>query len=103
MWACNAPYVAEDMLVAPTMQLKKEMISVILVRYPISKWELFSMLLSIEKGGHIESPNVETYQALGLELDPVDSEKGCITIDGEMVQYGKLHSFVTDKRFKIIG
>lgn len=102
MWACNAPYVAEDMLVAPTMQLGSERISLILVRYPISRWELFSMFLAIEKGGHIESPKVETYQALGLELDPVGGEKGCITIDGEQVEYGKLQSFVTDRRFKMI-
>lgn len=102
MWCCNAPYVAEDMLVAPDMSLSAERMNLIFIKYPVTRYELLTLFLSLERGEHINSKIVESYQASAVMLEPYDTT-GNITIDGELVEYKKVVSYVSDKKFSIIG
>lgn len=102
VWACNAPYVAEDVLAAPTMQLKDPRISLIVIKYPISRYELITMFINLEKGDHVNSECVDSYQVQAFEIEPVAKESGTLTIDGELINYGRLGSCVSSHSFGVM-
>lgn len=101
-WSCNAPYVAEDMLVAPSMNLQDKKMSLIVVKHPISRYELMSMFWSLERGEHINHEKIINYHIYGFQLTPDIKEKGRITIDGDLIpQYTKISSVVSPYSFRV--
>jgi sphingosine kinase len=102
LWSCNAPYVAQDMLVAPSMNLQDKKMSLIVVKHPISRYELISMFWSLERGEHINHEKIINHHIYGFQLTPNTKEKGRITIDGDLIpKYTKISSVISEFSFRV--
>lgn len=88
LWACQVPYMSDDMLAAPDSKIGDGKLTLLVVRSGISRYQFLKLFMGLGKGSHIDSPYVTVANVLSYKLN-TDSlgDKSHITIDGEDIKY----------------
>ena len=87
VYAINTAYIGATLFIAPKAKLDDGVIWLLVIRKGVSKMELFDILFSIENGEHVGKPGVELVPVSAFRLEPDLSQKGHITLDGELLPY----------------
>ncbi|OQR98460.1 sphingosine kinase [Achlya hypogyna] len=83
-WAMNVSHAATDAHVAPHAQLNDGHLHVVLMEGKVSKGDYMGALLGLEKGQHIEKPNVKVVKTRAFQLETPEAD--LLSADGE--RYG---------------
>ena len=60
-------------------------------RKPVSRWNMVKILLSLEKGSHVNDEKVEFYECVSYRLEPMTS--GSFNdLDGEHIESGPIQA-----------
>ena len=60
---------------------------------PCSKFELLKILIGLETGSHVSSPEAEFIDCVAFRLDPISSGSFS-NVDGEVVEPGRIQAYV---------
>lgn len=86
------PHLSSNFFGDPNMSIGTGKIRIMYVRR-MSRFGLLSMLTKAEKGTHLDRPEVEMIDVKAFRLEPL-TEEGIMTVDGEVVKYGKMQAQV---------
>ncbi|XP_028677963.2 sphingosine kinase 2 [Erpetoichthys calabaricus] len=88
-------HLGADLFAAPQAHFNDGTIHLSFVRAGISRGAMLRLFLAMERGTHLEmdSPYVTHIQTRAFRLEPL-SQKGTLTVDGELVPYGPLQAQV---------
>uniref|UniRef100_A0A4W6BQ51 sphingosine kinase n=1 Tax=Lates calcarifer TaxID=8187 RepID=A0A4W6BQ51_LATCA len=86
-------HLAEDLWTVPGAMADDGLIHLFYVTAGISRPALLRLFLAMEKGAHLACgcPHLVYEKVKALRLEPT-SPQGVITVDGEMVEYGRNHA-----------
>jgi diacylglycerol kinase family enzyme len=87
VWACQAPYMASDALVAPDLNLLDDKIHLVIItnRSGLTRMNLLKLFMGLERGSHVDSDLVQIIPVRDYMLESCYSLRGegYITVDGE--------------------
>ena len=86
-------HVSKSMYSGPGVTLNNGEFVIYIVR-GVSRIQLASLRLQFDSGEFVSHPRVETYRARAYRLEPLETEKGLFTMDGEVIEYGPIQSVV---------
>ncbi len=69
---------------------------------PCSRWSLIKVLLSVEKGEHVNIPQTEFFRCVAFRLEP--SSNGSFNdVDGEVVEAGRIQGRVVPRNINFLA
>ena len=84
-----------DMLGAPDKKFGDGVLTLVMIRAPITRVALFDLFGSMAEGKHADSPDVEVVPIKAFRIEPLnDTTYGHICVDGELVDYGPIQGQV---------
>lgn len=88
-------HLGEDCLFAPNAKLNDGTIWLLIVRAGASRAQLLHFLLGLSSGAHATSEGpVELIPVKAFRIEPDMDERGCMTVDGEHIEYGPIQAEV---------
>ena len=91
VWVVQSSHASSSMHSGPGVQLSDGIFTVYVVR-KANRWELFSLLLSLDSGEFIQHRCVETYKVRAYRLEPESDQPGIYSMDGEVIDYGPMQA-----------
>ena len=107
LWACNVPYMTEDMQVAPHASFDDGCIDV-LVMTGSTRTQMLGMFLTVGENGdgkHLNGGGLKHFKAKALRLEPAPrtpSKPGLLALDGEEVSFGTLEARPFAKALRVL-
>lgn len=96
MHASYQSHLGEDCLFAPDAKLNDGTIWLLIVRAGASRSQMLQFLLGLSSGAHATSScsggPIELIPVRAFRIEPNLSERGYITVDGELVEYGPVQA-----------
>ena len=87
----NLPWLASDILLAPTCELSDGAMTLIFIRNRVSIWSLLKMFLQAERGQHVSMPIVNMVKCSQVRILPQSTKHGHVVADGELAELGPVH------------
>ena len=94
-------HLSKDMITAPNSKLDDGIIYLSLCRGGVTRLQLLGMFNDMETGNIKERANLEIVKVKAFRIEPL-SEKGIVTVDGEVVDYGPLQAQILPSMARIM-
>lgn len=86
-------HLGSDIFFAPQARLDDGIMWMVLIRKGVTRKQMVSFLLGLESGEHINCSYADVIPVRAFRIQPL-SEDGCLTVDGEQIEYGPLQAEV---------
>ena len=86
-------HVSKSMYSGPGVTLNNGEFIIYVVK-GLGRLQLASLLLQFDSGEFVTHPKVQTYKVRAYRLEPLETEKGLFTMDGEVIEYGPIQSVI---------
>ena len=95
-------YLSSDMFTAPMSQLDDGCIHLGVIRGNTTKTKLIKCLMDMESGEHVNHEVMEMMTCKAFRLEPL-TEKGIMTCDGELIEYGPIQGCILPGFSTVMG
>ena len=93
LWVSHVSHAASNLHHSPYSKLDDGIFRIFVIRRPISRFALTSILLKLETGAHISHDKVEFFNCKAFRLEPMT--KGSFNdLDGEVIEPGPIQAHV---------
>ena len=93
IWVVQTSHAAISMYSGPGVTLADGMFTIYVVQ-DMTRSDMLSLLFTVDSGEFVKHPKVATYKARAYRLEPLETEKGLFTMDGEVIEYGPIQSVI---------
>lgn len=102
IWASNVSHAGRTTHHCPSSRFDDDFITVLVIRYPISRFQVARILLGLDDGSHAELRGIEWIRCKSykLEAEPTDSYNN---VDGEKAKTGTVVAKVLPKAVRYFG
>lgn len=94
-------HLGADMMAAPESRLDDGIMYIAFASAGISRARLIAMFLAMETGSHKPGHGLEIVKVKAFRLEPL-TEKGRMTVDGEVVDYGPIQGSVVPSAARVV-
>ena len=100
IWVIQTSHTASSMYSGPGVTLNDGTFTIYVIQ-DMGRCDMLSLLLTIDSGDFVKNPKIYIYKARAYRLEPLVSEKGLFSMDGEVIEYGPIQSVVLPGHAKI--
>jgi len=86
-------HLGPDLMATPAARMNDGLVYLLVVRAPLTRAMLFTLMSQMETGAHVDNEKVEIIPIRAFRLEPL-SPGGNIAVDGEKVKYGPVQGEV---------
>ncbi|XP_070581130.1 sphingosine kinase 1-like [Ptychodera flava] len=94
-------HLSTDVCAWPNRNFKEGVICIQYLKAPLSRKNLLSIFLDLEKGEHLKSPYVSVEYVKAFRIEPM-CEGEIITVDGEKVDYGPIQGEILPNAARVM-
>lgn len=96
-------HLGTDCFFAPSSKLNDGIIWLMIIRGGVSRSVLLSFLLGLSSGSHlqIKSDHISLIPVTAFRIEP-NGDEGCLTVDGERVEYGPIQGEIFPSLAKVM-
>ena len=97
-------HLGPDLIVDPDIRLDEGIIHLILVHHSATRAQILKLMLQLSDGSvnYHENTSIELVPVTAFRIEPL-TEKGCIAVDGEVVDYGPIQGQILPKMATVMG
>lgn len=101
IWIVQTSHVSASVLSGPNKKMNDGAFTVYVIQN-MSRLELLGVMLAADNGNHVYNSKVRVFQCNEYIVDPI-SKEGLYSLDGEVVEYGKLHGKIVASGARILA
>jgi diacylglycerol kinase family enzyme len=102
-WASQVTHPGKSTFLCPSLTFGNGTITIMMVRAPVSRWQMVRILWSLETGSHATLPGVEWVTCRQFRLVPDRHDVSYNDIDGEEAVRGPVQAMVEPKQLRYLG
>lgn len=82
-------HLGPEFMATPASTMTDGLIYLLIIRAPITKFQMLTLMGQFETGAHVKNPVVEIVPVKAFRLEPT-AETGYMVVDGEQVAFGPI-------------
>lgn len=95
-------HLGPDLMAAPAATMHDGLIYLLLMRAPLTRMQMLTIMGQLETGAHTKNPLVEMVPVRAFRLEPCN-KIGNMVVDGEKVPYGPIQAHVLPGKARVMA